>query len=90
MGKTREQPSPYILQALLYRCRHLLAAHPPARKGDAGSKTQEQRWEKYKNGRERERPHLGFRPPKKFLQSLPPCGTSMGAGSFPMAEKNSF
>ena len=70
-------------------CRHLVAAHLPARKGDAGSKTQKQRWENYKNGRER--PHfLGFQPPKKFLESLPPCGTSIGAGSFPTAEKNSF
>jgi hypothetical protein len=53
------------------------------------AKIVEQRRENYKNGRER--PHfLGFQPPKKSLQSLPPCGTPNSAGSFPTADKNSF
>ena len=39
------------------------------------AKPKKQRRENHKNGRER--PHfLGFQPPKKFLGSLPPCGTS--------------
>ena len=50
-------------------------------------KSEKQQAENYKNGRER--PHFsGFQPPKKFLGSLPPSGTSAGAGSFSPAEKS--
>jgi hypothetical protein len=38
-------------------------------------------WKKHQNGRER--PHFfGFQPPKKFVGSLPPCGTVNRAGRF--------
>jgi hypothetical protein len=37
--------------------------------------------EKHKIGRER--PHFfGFQPPKKFMGSLPPCGTVIRAGPY--------
>src|SRR3984957_6785762 len=38
-------------------------------------------WEKHQNGRERP-PFFGFQPPKKFVGSLPPCGTVNRAGRF--------
>jgi hypothetical protein len=42
---------------------------------------QESPWKKHQNGRER--PHFfGFQPPKKFVGSLPPCGTVNRAGCF--------
>ena len=38
-------------------------------------------WKKHQN--RRERPHFfGFQPPKKFVGSLPPCGTVNRAGCF--------
>jgi hypothetical protein len=87
--KIGEEGKSDTLQPLLYQGLHLVAVHLPERNGDARAEIQKQRRENYKNGRER--PHfLGFKPPKKFLESLPPCGTSNGAGSFPTAAKNGF
>jgi hypothetical protein len=50
----------------------------------ARPKTQKQRWESYKNGRER--PHcLGFQPPKQFFGVAPALRHLFGADSFPTA-----
>jgi hypothetical protein len=50
----------------------------------AQPKTQKQRWENYKNGRER--PHfLGFQPPKKFFGVAPALRHLFGACGFPTA-----
>src|SRR6202171_1790968 len=42
---------------------------------------QESPWTKHQNGPEHP-PFCGFQPPKKFVGSLPPCGTVNRAGRF--------
>src|SRR5277367_5973436 len=72
----------YTLQLRLHLFLHPVAQAISLRR--VGCRTQckqESPWKKRQNGRER--PHFfGFQPPKKFVGSLPPCGTVNRAGCF--------
>src|SRR5271170_6825745 len=72
----------YTLHLRLHRFLHPVAPAISLRRvGCRTQRKQESPWKKHQNGRER--PHFfGFQPPKKFVGSLPPCGTVSRAGCF--------
>src|SRR5271170_3934754 len=72
----------YTLHLRLHQFLHPVAQAIPLRRvGCRTQRKQEAPWKKHQNGRER--PHFfGFQPPKKFVGSLPPCGTVNRAGRF--------
>src|SRR5580693_10024248 len=72
----------YTLHLRLHQFLHPVAQAISLRRvGCRTQRKQESPWKKHQNGRER--PHFfGFQPPKKFVGSLPPCGTVNRAGCF--------
>src|SRR5260370_41275304 len=72
----------YTLHLRLHLFLHPVAPGIPLRRvGCRTQRKQESPWKKHQNGRER--PHFfGLQPPKKFVASLPPCGTVNRAGCF--------